>query len=98
MSRPKTGSASCYSKKILPVYVKMVRHTDKAVNVKCGQLLQDCASSQTLPAKCQTTQYKVCYILSHCTVPRDLLWKRQKTEEEEGKRNLSQHRGKPMHW
>ena len=37
MSRSKTGSASCYSKKkkkITPTYVKLLRHTDKAVNAK----------------------------------------------------------------
>ena len=34
MSRPKTGSASCYSKKISPTYVKLLRHSDKAINTK----------------------------------------------------------------
>lgn len=34
MSRPKTGSASCYSKKILLVYVKLLRYTDKVINAK----------------------------------------------------------------
>lgn len=78
----KHGLLHANIKKTLTIYVKLLRHTDQAINKKCGWLLQDCVSSQAPPAKCQPIQYKVSHIVFYYIVHPALLLKTHKVEEE----------------
>lgn len=67
MSRPETGSVSCYSKKILPPYVKLLGHTDNAINANLcltsAGLCEQSSTSSQMP-HCPTQGVLYCVSLS----------------------------------
>lgn len=99
MSRPKTGSAPRYSKKILPLYVKLLRHPSKTINAKCGWLLQDCVSSQALWPPARPTSTRSITLCFTAVCPEICLGRDRRWKKEEGQANLSpKHHMKPIHW